>query len=200
MPSEPAQPDPTPDPGELLARMRRGDRAAAAEFMTRFESRIRARIRVRLGEHMRRVFDSQDIFSTVARRLDAFVESGQLRAEDERQLWAFLTRATANAVAEKSNLLSRLRRVEGPDSEMARTLEQRLAGGDEREEWESRVAELFDALPPGQDQQILWLWLNGSDLSAIARSLDLSAAAVRKRWERIRARLREYLEGRGFQR
>lgn len=178
--------------------MRAGDRDAAAEFITRFESRIRARIRVRLGENMRRVFDSQDIFSTIARRLDAFVESGQLRAEDERQLWAFVSRATVNAVAEKSNLLARLRRVEGPDSEMARTLEARLAASDERNEWESRVAELFDALPDTQDQQILWLWLNGTDLATIARSTGVNPAATRKRWERIRARLREYLEGRGI--
>ncbi|MFM9994440.1 MAG: hypothetical protein ACKVU4_01420, partial [Phycisphaerales bacterium] len=66
------------DPEALLQRMRRGDRAAAGEFVNRYGSRLLRRIRSKLSQPMRRVFDSVDILSTLARRLDRFVSSGQL--------------------------------------------------------------------------------------------------------------------------
>src|SRR5262245_43990251 len=71
---------------ELLARMRAGDRQAAAVFITRYESKIRRRVRGKLSLSMRRIFDSQDIVSTLGRRLDLYVRSGKLEAQSEQQL------------------------------------------------------------------------------------------------------------------
>src|SRR5689334_16822079 len=84
--------------GSLLTRMRAGDRNAAAQFMDRFGSRIRRRVRGRLRPAMRRLFDSQEIISTLARRLDLFVRGGQLNAETEGQLWTLVFKMAENAV------------------------------------------------------------------------------------------------------
>ena len=67
--------DPIPQENveSLLRRMRNGDREAAAQFITRYEDRIRRRIRGKLNPSVRRLFDSQDIFSTIGRRLDQYV-------------------------------------------------------------------------------------------------------------------------------
>ncbi|HVZ93296.1 MAG TPA: hypothetical protein VG797_02185, partial [Phycisphaerales bacterium] len=104
---------------ELLEAMRAGDRAAAADFMDRFGPRIKARIRVGLSRGMRRVFDSQDLLSTVSRRLDAMVRSGSLRAANEQQLWSLVFTIAEHSLAEKGRIIRRLKRVEGPDSEFA---------------------------------------------------------------------------------
>ena len=54
----------------LLDRMRRGDRSAASEFVLAYGPLIRGRFRNRLSPRMRSYFDSLDLVSTVARRLD----------------------------------------------------------------------------------------------------------------------------------
>ena len=79
----------------LLQQMRAGDRGAAAVFVTRYGSRIRRRIRGKLSRAMRRIFDSQDILSTLGRRLDSFVHSGGVQATSE----AAITMAAENAKA-----------------------------------------------------------------------------------------------------
>ncbi len=65
----------------LLDRVRGGDREASAEFISRYGPRIRRRVRGKLSPAMRRLFDSQEILATVARRLDQMVASGERRAE-----------------------------------------------------------------------------------------------------------------------
>ena len=67
-----------------LDRMRRGDRVAAAVFITRYSSRIHRRISGKLSPGMRRVFDTQEIFSTFGRRLDQLVRRSVLEQEATR--------------------------------------------------------------------------------------------------------------------
>ena len=70
----------TGDLDTLIARMRAGDRAAAAAFITQYGDRVRRRVSGKLSPAMRRLFDSQEIMSTVARRLDHCVSGGELAA------------------------------------------------------------------------------------------------------------------------
>ena len=88
----------TIDPEELVRRMRSGDRDAAAEFISRYDSRIRRRIRGKLGPAMRRLFDSQDIVSTLGRRLDLYVRSGRLEAVSGDQLWSLIMKMAEHGV------------------------------------------------------------------------------------------------------
>ena len=72
----------------LLHRMRAGDRHAAAEFVTKYGPRIRRRVRARMNPSMRRIFDSEELLSTMARRLDQFVHEGRMTAENQARLSA----------------------------------------------------------------------------------------------------------------
>ena len=92
----------------LLDRMRSGDRVAAAVFITRYGSRIRRRIHGKLSPAMRRIFDSQDILSTLGRRLDQYVRFGRLAAASEDELWALVFRMAENAVIDKARVFRRL--------------------------------------------------------------------------------------------
>ncbi len=179
----------------LLERMRTGDREAAAEFFERYGSRVRRRIRGKLSRSMRRVFDSQDLMSTVSRRLDAFVGSCRLRASNSAQLFSLLNRIADRALADKGRVIRKLRSVEGEDSELARVLLERLneehnSGGAELE-----IEAVFRLVPDATDKTILSMWLADQPHTVTAECVGMEAATVRQRWKSIRERLREALGG-----
>ena len=181
------------DAETLVQRMRDGDRNAAAEFYNRYASRIRRRIRGKLAPTMRRLFDSQEILSTVGRRLDLYVRNGQLEAANESQLWALLFKMADHALIDKARLFRRLEAMEGADGELARTSLRRLRnaerpGGSGAEiEIDTALRSMSDPI----DRQILSMWLAGVSQSLIADLLNIAPTAVRKRWQKIRERLRK---------
>ena len=177
---------------ELLIRMRAGERDAAGEFITRFGPRLRARLRFRLSQSMRRVFDSQDVLSTVARRLDACVRAGAITAATPEQLWSLVLTIARHSLAEKGRIISRLQRVEDEDSDVARAILRRLEDAQRQSEHdaEATIEHAFTQLSDPTDRQILGMWLVGTPLAEIAACLGLAAGTVRWKWSQIRDTLR----------
>jgi hypothetical protein len=173
---------------ELLERMRHGDRTAAALFVTRYGGRLRRRIRGKLSPSMRRIFDSQEILSTVGRRLDLYVRSGRLEADSVDRLWALLLRMTEHAVIDKGRVFRRLRRIEDEDSPFAHQLVQRLRDADEKRSdgSELEIEQAIGLFDESVDRQILSMWLVGSPLSEIAPLVEMSPYAARRRWYKIK--------------
>lgn len=172
---------------QLVERMRAGDRVAAAEFLVRYESRLRRRIRGKLSQPMRRIFDSLEIMSTLGRRLDRFVGSGRLRAVNEDQFWALLQRMATNAVTDKARRFRRLEALEGvdgPAGRAARAAARPIADHD------VDLEQALQGVADPEDRRILGLWLEGHTAPDIAERVGLSHDAVRKRWQRIREELR----------
>lgn len=179
-----------PDVGDLLLCMREGDRHAAATFIDRYGDRIRRRVRGKLSPRMRRLFDSQEILSTVARRLDLYVRDNRLAAANLEQLWALIFRITENSVADKVRVLRRLDRVESPDSDFAAAFAGRLRRADEDEiDPDMPIHHAFEILTDQTDRTILALWLNDLPHTDIGECVGLTANAVRQRWHTIRGRL-----------
>lgn len=185
---------------ELVRRIRCGDRAAAGLFVRRYEDLIRARYRRRLSPALRRLADSSDLVSTVARRLDAMLARGGVEIADERQLWGLVHGLANRAVADKARLLARLRAAEEWEADwsrgfLARAEAHTLAGADG---FEVSVNQALDALGSDVDRQVLAMWLNGSSHEQIAAHLGVRGQAVRQRWRRIREQLRKVFgEGAG---
>lgn len=178
-----------------VARMRAGDREAAAEFVVRFGPRIRRRVSSKLGPHMRRLFDSQEILSTVARRLDRCVSNGQLRAVTAEELRGLVFAMAQNALIEKGRVHASLRAKEGDDGPVARAMLQRLSEEEHRPEGCAlEIDRALRALEDPIDRQILSLWLNDVPQVHIAEVVGLAATAVRKRWQSIRERLRTHYD------
>lgn len=187
------------DPVQLLMRMRAGDRDAAAAFLDEFGPRIRRRVRGKLGPSMRRLFDSQEILSTLGRRLDMFVGQGKLQAATVPELWGLVFRMADNSLIEKARLFRALEAREGEDGPVARRMLERLREA-ERQSEEGPLIEIDAALrslEPGIDREILSLWLTGHTSAEIGQVVGLAAPAVRKRWEKIRHHLRDLLESGG---
>lgn len=184
-----------PDASEMLVRMRSGDRAAASEFLSAFGDQIRRRIHGKLAGGVRRVFDSQEIMSTLGRRLDRLVLSGELRAIATPQLWALIFKIIDVAVMDKVRVFSRLQAAEGEDSSFATDFARRMK---ERERADVLGPELeleaaFGCLRSDTDRKVLELWLNGAAHAEIAETIHTSVDAVRQRWRSIRDRLHEQL-------
>ncbi|CAG1007826.1 hypothetical protein PHYC_03482 [Phycisphaerales bacterium] len=136
--------------------------------------------------------DSQDLFSTIARRLDTLVRTGEVLALNERQMWALVFKIGDNALIDKARVMQRLERVEGPDSDVAYEWRCRLARAERAIPGgaESEIDGMLSRLDDRVDRQILSHWLLGTDHAAIAEELEMTTDAVRKRWERIRSHLR----------
>ncbi|MEX2219145.1 MAG: ECF-type sigma factor [Phycisphaerales bacterium] len=184
---------PTENLESLLGRVRAGDRDAAAEFFERIGPRLRRRVRTKLGRDMRRVFDSLEIMSTVARRLDRFVLSGRLRAETTGEFWSFLCEVAENAVSEKGRRCRTARRSRAVMWRGALDTGGGPAADDDLGALGDAIARLQDPM----DREIINLWLGGQRLVHIASAVGLAPTAVRKRWQKIRDRLRDILSGEG---
>lgn len=165
-------------------------RAAAAEFLVRHRALIRRRLRHKIGSSSRRLFDSEDLFSTVARRIDQEIEKKRFAFLDERQLWGLINRIGDNCITdlareEKTRRIAR----EG----VLRTLfirrqreAEHAAPKYQDEEPGDLMSRAQRTLGTGADCQLLLLWLVGSPFAAIAAALGLTEASARKRWQRVR--------------
>ncbi len=144
---------------------------------------------------MRRLYDSQDILSTLGRRLDQYVRGGRLHAANEDELWSLVFRMAENAVIDKARVFRRLQKTEGEDSDFARIFAQRLRQAEQEREagGDVEIDKALNLLENDADRQILRLWLVGTEHAAIATHLELKPTAVRKRWQKIKSILRERL-------
>lgn len=176
---------------ELVAQIAGGGasgRAAAATFLLRHEALIRRRLRHKLTASLRRLFDSDDLFSTVVRRIDREVEQRRLAILDERQFWALINRIGDNCIVDisrqdqcwraASRLVATPGRTDGVGAGRAHD-----HGGESIHRATGGAAE--------EDRQILFLRVLGAPFSAIGAALGMTEQVARKRWQRLRRLLRQ---------
>ncbi len=196
-PAKVVHPTSDPDLGDLVGRMGAGDREAVAEFLTRYGPLIRRRVRGKLRSSVRRLFDSQDILSTVGRRLDLIVRDGRVKAKTQGEFWSLVWDVSQHSLAEKGRIVSGLIAKEGEDSGFAAMMLGRLREA-ERASGEAGAEVAFDdmlaVLKSEQDRTIAMLWSIGLSYSEIAEHLGTNDDHVRQRWHRARAMLRASLE------
>jgi len=187
--------EPDPKASELLERMREGDRTAVAEFIELYGARIRRRIRAKLSPSMRRMYDAQEMMSTLTRRLDSFVSEKRLHADSPGQFWALVNRISTNALIDKARVMKRLNAIEGADGPLARAMVERINDAQRHSDYTAEIELdwIMESISDDRDRQILALWLHDLPHNAIAEHMGMTAPAVRKRWQIIRDKLRERL-------
>src|SRR5690606_17681716 len=112
---------------ELVALIGKGGspaRQAAAEFLVRHQSLIRRRLRRKLTVSARRLFDSEDLFSTVARRIDQEVERDRLDVASEHELWSLIRKIGENCITDRIRDDAAWQAAQGP---LAQVLQRRAA-------------------------------------------------------------------------
>jgi len=172
----------------LAARVRAGDRSAAAVVVTRYGPMFRQRIRRKLSRAVRTLFDSEDVVASVARKLDQGIADGRVQIADGEHLLALIQRMIQTTVVDKSRITSRLRSVEGPDSAWVRSFKNR-ADDNRGEPSEETLEYALESLDGPTEQLQLSLWLRGEPHRVAAERLGISTELARKRWEKIRRKL-----------
>lgn len=190
----PQQPD-NSDVTSLVKRFRGGDSEAVGEFVTRYGPIIRSHFRRKIGASMNRLVDSQDLLSTISRRLCQRVQNGRVSAEDDQQLWALVYRIGNDALIDRVKIVSRLRALESEGSPFVRGMRDRLdqSGVGSPQEFAEELHRMLGLLSTSADRELLVQWLHGKTLADAGASLGMNAAMARKRWQRIRETLQDAL-------
>jgi RNA polymerase sigma factor (sigma-70 family) len=187
--------NPSPDPmDDVLGRISSGDHEAAAEFVRSHEALIRRRMRHKLGSALRRTVDSEDLVSTLSRRLYVYMTSTRIEARSREQLVSLLMVIAERSVNDKLRALRRAEHDTGPEARWRAIVRERTQTPQASDRAAPGMDEALAALDSDVDREITRMWLRGMDHAEISVALGISHAAVRKRWERIRAKLRRTFE------
>jgi RNA polymerase sigma-70 factor (ECF subfamily) len=95
---------------ELIQRVRAGDQAAAQELVTRYESKIRRVVRVKLDTRLQRHFDSMDICQSVLASFFVRAALGQYEIKTPEDLLKLLSTMARNKLINAVNKQGRGRR------------------------------------------------------------------------------------------
>jgi len=170
---------------KFLERIRTGDREAMAAFMLKHKSHIVRRVRGKLRVACVAGIDAEDIFSSCARRLDLMCMDGRLRRMRVDELASYVLRSALNMATDR--IRAEKRRVRTLHL-LKRKSAHALDGSPT--EWDQRTIDsLFDRLCE-DDRDLLELRLRGCSHIQIANELGTSIAAERKRWQRVRAKMK----------
>jgi DNA-directed RNA polymerase specialized sigma24 family protein len=179
---------------ELMARVRAGQPAAAAELVRRFEPEIRLEVRVRMrvqDGRMRRLLDSIDITQSVFGSFFAGVAVGRFVPENPRQLLGLLATMTRNKLLTQVRNHRRQRRdvrrqqsIEAVGTDPVSTgasPSEFVAGAELLGEVQSRLSE--------EERHVAELRGYGKTWAAIAAELGGTADGRRKQVERAFTRV-----------
>jgi RNA polymerase sigma-70 factor (ECF subfamily) len=172
---------------ELLARVRRGDAAAAAELVKTYEPAIRIAVRASLVDpNLRRQFDTVDVCQSVLGSFFVRAAAGQFDLSDPAQLVALLVRMTRNKVATRARFHTQDKRdagrVAGTDSALGGVADDARDPG-------SVLAgrELYDKVMAGlsaEEKELVRRRADGDDWTAIAAALGGTPEGRRKQLSR----------------
>lgn len=181
-------PDPTFD--ALMARVRAGDPAAAAELVRTYEPAIRAAVRGRMADdRLRRLFDSTDVSQAVLATFFARVALGQYRLDTADDLVRLLVTIARNKLLKQVTRHRRARRDYRRGGELSPTDPPADAADPSRE---VATADLLTAvyrrLTP-EERRLVELRQQGLDWEAIAADLGGTAEGRRKQHARAVARV-----------
>lgn len=166
-------------------------RLAIAEFLIRNRDLVLARLRrkLRAVHAARDVADTNDLFSSLAFRLDRAASCGDIRAATDAQLWAYILIASHSMVMENARVAARLRRLIG--RHLVRTMKTATPVEAGPAQSSAVVLEsLATRINHETDREIFHLKVRGVPNRAIAALLGLSADDVRQRWSRVCRTLR----------
>lgn len=170
------------------------ERRSVAQFVMSRERLIRAIARDRLSRDTRSVFDSEDVFSSVLRRVDNLARRGKLRLGCESELWGFIKVIATNTAISKTRLIECSRNWLTEEPDYAYYLVQALNACEDDDEANWVIYRMAASLERS-DRQLFFLRLRGAGHKAVAGVLRIEEEASRQRWSRICRGLRERFGG-----
>jgi RNA polymerase sigma-70 factor, ECF subfamily len=167
-----------PDDVELLARIRRGDRAAFDALVRKYIDRIASVAARGLRDRHEALDVAQEVFTLAWSSLRTWREGGQV--------FSWLYRTTLNLVSHRRRRQGRVRTVD--------SLPDRAVRDPEPEELNQALLEALDALPDRQRDVFILRHEAGLPLAEIAERLGLAEGTVKAHLFRALAALRDRLK------
>lgn len=174
------------------------DREELAAFVLEHSERVRAIARRKLRPSTRGAFGSDDVLSTVLRRLDALAAGGLVRAESEAQLWALVRSIAENVSLQRERLLESTLNRSGEDAVFWSQVHKDFRRNSTDDEGAFvRLYELLMTLHDPDQRQLFMFRLRGVSHKVIAQYLDTTPDAIRQRWHSVAKQLRSHLASEG---
>ncbi len=161
-------------------------REAIAAYVLSHQDRVRAIARRKLTASARQVFDSEEVVSSVLRRLDGMAMRGSLRTTSEAELWGLIRAIAQNTAVSKTQLIERTRDLLTEEGAYAQRLLERLDACDGDDEATLIVQRMLLSFKDATDRQLLVLIMRGATHKAIGGLLGISEEASRARWKKAR--------------
>jgi RNA polymerase sigma-70 factor (ECF subfamily) len=179
---------------DVMARLKVGDNAAAAEVFQRFTHRLIALARLHLDARLRQKVDPEDVLQSVYKSFFLRQAEGSLTLHNWQALWAILAVITTRKcgrwaqhfLAQKRDLNSEVPTPAGAAADWL------VFSAEPSPEEAAHLSELVEALlrELGQrDAEILTLALQGHSADEISDRLDRPRRTVSRILERIKVRL-----------
>lgn len=168
-----------------------GYREALATYLVANLDKLRTIASRKLDRSNRAVFDSDEVVSSVVRRLDTLAQRGAIRATSEEELWALIVRIVSNATISRIRLIEVARRHLSDDGPYVSMLIARVGQLETDDEASLFVYRLVSIQEDATDRQILLLRMRGMTMAIIADQLGLSESAIKMRYKRVCDRLEE---------
>ena len=166
----------TPESREMIDHARKGDRAAFESLFEDHVDRVEYFVRLRLGEHLRRVVEVEDVLQEAALR--AWRSIDRFRWEGDGSFLRWLKGISEHVILEQASRGGRRVAVplqqEKVDSEPSL---ETLARRDERFE---RLQAAFDSLSPDHRQVILLARIRKLPLKVVASKMDRTEGAAKQ--------------------
>jgi RNA polymerase sigma-70 factor (ECF subfamily) len=178
---------------DLIQRVRKGDGAAAAELVRRYEPAIRRAVRFRLTDpRLRRTLDSMDVCQSVMASFFVRAASGQYDLDTPEQLLRLLTTMARNKLLNSARHEHATRRDNRLVTDDIADHDVPAAAPSPVQQAEARelLAEVHKRLAP-DEMELVRLRNEGHDWNAIAAKVGGNAAALRQKLHRALARLSE---------
>lgn len=161
------------------------NRESAADFILRNAERIRAVARRNLTRHAQCCVGSDDILSSVLRRVDEMSASQDLRPVSDAELWRLIERITVNTAASYTRVLERATTFLANDGDYAHASRQMQSSTADPEDTVALAHKLLTRLRQDDNHQLFLLRMRGASHAVIAQCLGISETAARKRWSTI---------------
>lgn len=165
------------------------DRDGVARFVSARREQIRALARQRLSVRMRNLYDSEDVYSSVARAMDELAARELLRPANEAELWGLIATITRNNAITKVRLAARARALFEEDGAYTRELIRRTEACQSDGDSIALCLHMMMALEKSADRSLFALRLRGASHKVAADALGIDEATCRQRWKAIRDRL-----------
>lgn len=167
----------------LLAAIRTGDEAAFGEFHTRYAARLyRYALVLARGDDAEARETAQTVWVKVAAHC--------AYCDDERALWAWLTRVARNAFIDQCRArTSRERRIVPIDEDGA----MHATAAELDTALRAALRQILDTLPPGERELLHAAYVDEQPLGELAAAEGTTYKALESRLGRLRARVRDLL-------